>query len=72
MATNLVTYYVNSTARTARAGEVPLADFADSGGISGEDGCNDAGSNSPGIGVNTGYHSPSTSSWSQAAADERM
>ena len=64
MATNLVTYYVDSTARTAREAEVPLADF--------DNGMNDAASNAPGIGVNTGNPDPSTSSWAQDATDERM
>ena len=65
MATNLVTYYVDSTARTARESDVPLADF--------DDGMNDAASNAPGIGIGTGNYGPSTSSWSQIPiVDERM
>ena len=64
MATNLVTYYVDSTARTAREAEVPLASF--------DDGMNDAASNAPGIGINTGGYDPSTSSWPQDATDEQM
>ena len=55
MATNLVTYYVDSTARTAREAEVPLAAF--------DNGMNDAASNAPGIGVNTGDYSPKESDW---------
>jgi hypothetical protein len=61
---NLVTYYIDSTAKGLRESDVPLASF--------DNGCNDAASNAPGIGINTGTHSPSTDSWSQAADDERM
>ena len=61
---NLVTYYINSTARTARESEVPLADF--------DNGMNDAAGNAPGIGVCTAIGDPKPSDWSQAAADERM
>ena len=62
---NLVTYYVDSTARTARELEVEFANF--------DDGANDAASNAGGIGINTGTHSPSLSSWSQTpVVDERM
>jgi hypothetical protein len=64
MSVNLVTYYVDSTARAARAAETTLADFAG--------GCNDAASCAPGIGISTGSHSPTTSEWSQDALDERM
>lgn len=64
MSTNLTTYYVDSTARGLRELDVPLADF--------DEGMNDAASNAPGIGVNTGNHSPSTSSWAQDSTDERM
>ena len=64
MATNLTTYYVDSTARTARESDVPLADF--------DNGMNDAASNAPGIGINTGNYAPSTSSWAQDATDERL
>lgn len=64
MSTNLVTYYVDRTARTAREAEVALASF--------DDGMNDAASNAPGIGVNTGNYGPSVSSWAQDATDERM
>ena len=65
MATNLVTYYVDSTARTARESEVSLADF--------DGGMNDSASNAPGIGVNTGGYDPKPSDWSQTAVvDERM
>jgi hypothetical protein len=64
MSTNLVTYYVDSTARTAREAEVTLASF--------DDGCNDAAACAPGIGINTGNHSPSTDSWAQDVSDERL
>jgi hypothetical protein len=64
MSVNLVTYYVDSTARAARAAETTLADFAG--------GCNDAASCAPGIGISTGSHSPTTSEWSQDALDERL
>lgn len=55
MTTNLVTYYIDSTARTARESEVPLAAF--------DNGMNDAASNAPGIGVNTGDYDPKASDW---------
>ena len=64
MSTNLTTYYVDSTARGLRELDVPLADF--------DEGMNDAASNAPGIGVNTGNYGPSTSSWAQDSTDERM
>jgi hypothetical protein len=57
MSTNLVTYYVDSTAQGLRESDVPLADF--------DAGCNQAASCAPGIGINTGNHSPSTDSWPQ-------
>lgn len=55
MATNLTTYYVDSTARTARESEVPNADF--------DNGMNDAASNAPGVGINTGNYDPKPSDW---------
>jgi hypothetical protein len=66
MATNLTTYYIDSTAITAREAETVHADTLYTGGM------NEAGSNAPGIGINTGNHSPSTSSWAQDSTDERM
>jgi hypothetical protein len=61
VATNLVTYYKNSTAQTAREAEVPLADF--------DNGANQGASNAPGIGVNTGNYDPKASDWPRV---ERM
>lgn len=55
MATNLVTYYVDSTLKTARESDVPLANF--------DNGANNAASNAVGIGINTGDYDPKASDW---------
>ena len=52
---NLPTFFRDSALRAARAVEVPNADFTD--------GCNDAGSNAPGIGINSGDYDPKPSDW---------
>ena len=55
MATNLATYYIDSTARTPRESETPNADWT--GGM------NDGASNAPGVGVNTGDYDPKEQDW---------
>ena len=57
MAQNQATYFIDSALIAARELELPNANFAD--------GANKAASNAPGIGINTGDHSPTESSWSQ-------
>lgn len=52
---NLPTYYVDSVQVTARAIEVPAADF--------DGGMNKGGACAPGIGVNTGDYSPKDTDW---------
>ena len=61
MSTNLVTYYTDSTAKTAREAETPLANF--------DNGANPGASNACGIGVNTGNYDPKASDWPRV---ERM
>lgn len=59
MANNLVTYYVDPTARTAREAQVPNASFTN--------GCNNAASNANGVGINTGSYDPKASDWPRPA-----
>lgn len=59
MGLNLVSYFIDGTERTARAIEVPDADFT--GGM------NDGGSCAPGVGINTGDYDPKTSDWQPPA-----
>lgn len=61
MANNLPTYYIDSTARTPRESETPSADWAGGG--------NDAGSNAPGVGINTGNPNPKESDWPRPVAE---
>ncbi len=56
---NLAIYNLNGTLVTARAAEVPAADFA--GGM------NKGGSCAPGIGINTGNYDPKASDWPRIA-----
>ncbi len=55
MATNLTTFFQDSTLRAAREPEVPLASF--------ENGMNPAASCAPGVGINTGDYAPKESDW---------
>ena len=60
MANNEVTYYVDTTARAARASQVPNASFTN--------GMNNAAACAPGIGINTGSYNPKASDWPRPAA----
>jgi hypothetical protein len=64
MSTNLVSYYVDTTARAARAAEVPNASFSN--------GANNAASNANGIGVTTGSYNFKESDWPRPAASSLL
>lgn len=59
MKANAASYYVDSANR--RTSEVPNASWTN--------GCNDAGSNAPGIGVCTGVPNPKDSDWKKPATN---
>ncbi len=64
MSTNEVTYYVDTTARAARAAQVPNASFTN--------GMNNAAACAPGIGVTTGSYDPKTSDWKRVVASAAL
>lgn len=60
---NYACFFQDTVLTAARAAEVTGADFVDTNG----NGCNRAGSNSPGIGINTGDYDPKVGDWPRAA-----
>ena len=55
---NYACFFIDTTKK--RSGEVTGADW--------DGGCNNAGSNAPGVGINTGDYDPKTTDWPRAAA----
>lgn len=67
MATNRPTFLLSAAAETARNAEYTGTPFTDTGAGTAADpflGCNKAGSNAPGIGINTGNIDPKLQDWS--------
>ena len=69
MAANLPTYMLDPDEVTARNAEYPNTPFTDteSASYNGRLGCNKAGSNAPGIGINTGAVNPKADDWTRTA-----